>query len=243
MGSISNKERDNRLIIMFTHLHCYGRRLIIKILPYLIRGSLFIGGVISGQVKLLIKQICNLKYDTGTLILKQLISIPKSSMCLVFEEPLQSFYKHNTSGWLESLGQLHPLRLQHVKKLHIIVESENMAYIARHGGGVHYETCYGDVVATLEHFPMPYMLYERNTDYSTDFIYLLSNPATVKEYTNAIAWDFVNKKLSEHSCKDEKRNQKQSEGYGYTSGMCMSTKNTTNSISVAEPQIRKNTSL
>ena len=107
-------------------------------------------GVISGQVKLLIKQICNLKYNTGTLILKQLISIPKSSMCLVFEEPLQSFYKHNTSGWLESLGQLHPLRLQHVKKLHIIVESENMAYIARHGGGVHYESCYGDIVAILE---------------------------------------------------------------------------------------------
>ena len=109
-------------------------------------------------------------------------------MCLVFEEPLQSFYKHNTSGWLESLGQIHPLRLQHVKKVHIIVESENMAYISRHGGGVHYESCYGDIVATLEQFPMPYMLYERDADYSTDFIYLLSNPATVKEYTNAIAW-------------------------------------------------------
>ena len=137
---------------MFTHLHCYGRRLIINIFPYLIRGSLFIGGVISGQVKLLIKQICNLKYDTGTLILKQLISIPKSSMCLVFEEPLQSFYKRNTSGWLESLGQLHLLRLQHVKKLHIIVESENMAYITHHGGGVHYKSCYGDIVATFNSF-------------------------------------------------------------------------------------------
>ena len=40
------------------------------------------------------------------------------------------------------------------------------------------------------------MLYERNTDYSTDFIYLLSNPATVKEYTNAIAWDFVKEKCA-----------------------------------------------
>ena len=90
---------------------------------------------------------------------------------------------------------------------------------------------------------MPYMLFERDTDYSTDFIYLLANPATVKEYTNAISWDFVKEKLSEQSCKDEKRNQKQSEGYGYTSGMCMSTKNTTNNISVAEPQIQKIPSL
>ena len=88
---------------------------------------------------------------------------------------------------------------------------------------------------------MPYELYERDTDYSTDFIYLLSNPTAIKEYTNAISWNFVKEKLSEQSCKDEKMNQKQSEGYGYTSGMCMSTKNTTNNISVAEPQIRKHT--
>ena len=52
---------------------------------------------------------------------------------------------------------------------------------------------------------------------------------------------FVKENLSEQSCKDEKMNQKQSEDYGYTSGMCMSRKNTTNNISVAEPQIRKNT--
>ena len=101
MGSITNKERDNRLINVFSRLQCYGRQLVMKVLPHLIRGSLCISGVISGQVKLLIKQICNLKYDTGTLIFKQLISIPKSSMCLVFEEPLQYFYKNNTSGWLE----------------------------------------------------------------------------------------------------------------------------------------------
>ena len=127
-------------------------------------------GVISGQVKLLIKKICNLKYETGTLIWKQLISIPKSSMCLVFEEPQQSFYELNKSGWLESLGQLNPLHLQHVNKFHIIVESKNMAYIACHGGGVHHESCYGDIIATLEQFPMPYILYERYTDYSNDFI-------------------------------------------------------------------------
>ena len=60
---------------------------------------------------------------------------------------------------------------------------------------------------------MPYMLYKRNTDYSIVFIYLLSNPSTVKEYTNAIAWKFVEEKLSDCSCKEEKRNQKQSEGY------------------------------
>lgn len=200
--------------------------------------TLYTFGVLVGQLKLLVKQLLNITTNIGYLTWKHLTTIPGSSMCLVFEEPHESFYSNNKKGELEMLGPLHPIRLKHVAKLHIIVESNDMGYIARHGGGAHYETTFGHVVDTLEMYPIPYLLYEKNTDYSTQFIYLKANPTSIKKWTNAIDWDFVKESLQGSGVCDLKRNQKQSQGYGFTSGMCMTAENTTNHVGVSEPRTR-----
>ena len=62
--------------------------LILSTLPYIMRVTIFISGFMLAQVNLLIKQVLNIKYDTGTLVLKEFLSIQASSMCIVFEYPL-----------------------------------------------------------------------------------------------------------------------------------------------------------
>ena len=75
-----------------------------------------------------------------------------NNKCLVFEEPKSSFFEHNKNGSLEKLGKLAPERMEHVYRVHIIQESEKIAYVARYANGCHYTMYFVDIISVLEIF-------------------------------------------------------------------------------------------
>ena len=56
-----------------------------------------------------------------------------------------------------------------------------------------------------------------------------------------IDWKFVKQSLDETGSNDSKRGQKKSKGYGFASGMCLSSDETVNSVRISEPRKRSGT--
>ena len=99
----------------------------------------FVISVIVSHTKLFIRELGSFRCNVGLLYFFQLTNPQLAdATCLVFEEPNDEFYDLNKDGSLENLGALHPNRLRFIRKLHVVVESDNMGYIACHGACPHY---------------------------------------------------------------------------------------------------------
>ena len=199
-----------------------------------------------GQLRLAYIQLSTYFLRIGSLsVLRftkpKLFKPTNDNVCLIFEEPTDDFFLNEERARLETLGPLNQERMMYVHRLHILAESNEMGYMVRHASGCHYECLFQDVVAFLELHPMKFTFYERNKNYSNNFINVVADPKDIQSWTAMFDWKFVENCLQKS--KDDGKRQKKNVGFGFTSGMCNSKGNTVNNIGIAEPRMREDTSL
>jgi hypothetical protein len=120
----------------------------------------------------------------------------------VFEEPGHDYFSLPNRNRLKELGPLNPDRLKHVKRIHILQESDDMGYIVRHRSGFHYECLFSEVVGHLELSPTGCQSY---ADYSNDFIHVVADPTKSITWTLQIDWAFIKPTLDDY--KSDKNRQ------------------------------------
>ena len=203
-------------------------------------------GILFGQLCLLYIQILRCRCQVGELVLLQLLrpglfKQTAANVCLVFEEPYPEFFQLEDRARLVDLGPLNAERGKYVKRLHIVHESADMGYAAKHASSAHYKCFFSDAVAFLELNPMEYNWYQANTDYSNGFFDILAAPESIRRWTSKIDWTFVKKKAEK--AKDDPKRQEHNDGFGYTSGMCNAHDIAKNKAGASDPHLRDEISL
>ena len=165
----------------------------------------------------------------------------RKNKCLVFEEPYNSFFDHNKNGILEKLGRLAPSRMKYVKKMHIIQESEKMAYLVKHAGGCHYEVFFADVVSALELTPVKYKIYWKDIDYNNKFLVLLAEKNNMKRIIDRFNFHHVDKMLSCQPVIIGDSRQKKRTGFGFSSSINNCHEVAINTVGATEPRKRDDT--
>ena len=165
----------------------------------------------------------------------------KANKFLVFEEPKDSFFQHNKKGALEKLGKLAPDRMQHIKKLHVIQESESMAYLVKHAGGCHYELYFSDIVAALEITPVDFKVYWKETNYCNNFIVLISEANDIQTILQRFNFQHVEETLSCQPINIDDSRQKKRTGFGFSSSINTCHEVAINTVGSTEPRKRAHT--
>jgi hypothetical protein len=162
-----------------------------------------------------------------------------ANICLVFEEPGHNYFSLPNRNRLEKLAPLNPDQIKHVKRIHVLQESDDMGYIVCHASGCHLECLFSEVVGHLELSPMDFRWYQSYEDYSNDFFHVVADPTKIITWTSQIDWAFIKTTLGDS--KSDKNRQDKHVGFGFTSAMFNSKDETVNKAAVSEPRLREGT--
>lgn len=175
---------------IWTRLHAFVLFLYVILLAMMYLLAIYVRACFTNVGKLSVLRFSN----------PRLFTRHKKNKYLVFEEPKSSLFEHNKNGALEKLGKLAPDQIKYVKRVHIIQESERMAYLARHASGCHYEMYFIDIVSTLEITAVNYKIYWKEKNYSKDFIVLVADRNDIDVIIQRFNFDYVDKNIVSPTC-------------------------------------------
>jgi hypothetical protein len=161
------------------------------------------------------------------------------NLCMVYEEPLSTFFSHNKNDVLDKLGALSPKRWHHIRKIHCVFPHANGQILgAKSLDATHYQSFYADFKEAIDNYDgvIESVVYFPDSNKSTDDFLLVKNQFSSDEHERLIGpmpfealgrlvYDEANKEGPREALLRERSGLKRQNLYmdlGYTAGQCTS---------------------